>query len=283
MAGNDACRTLIPKRALTLCTDLNNNNSFDSNMGAGLGPAFQNDMTFDFAASAFTSVNAPPMSATSTQTVSPKDVFNDPFGSAPPSTAFTNMTTPDMSPFLDDSYNTSPMFQGDGSFGNEKWYSLFPEETDMKAVSPDDILTRDVLGSIEKANYVTHMSPALERTISTASDVRSNARSSPSVGTGSPIVLDGSSRRKSSSVTNAGISKPRRRKAPLPPITVDPEDKVALKRARNTLAARDSRQRKFNHVQTLENTVANLEEQKAALQAEVEKWKSIAMAHGYSE
>jgi hypothetical protein len=243
-------------------------------MGAGLGPAFQNDMTYDFTASAFTSVNAPLMSAASTtQTVSPKDIFNnDPFGSAPPSTAFTNMTTPE-TPYIDDSYNTSPMFQGDGlGLSSDNWFSLFPEENqDMTAISPP-ILTRDVLGSIEKADYVTPAAPALERTISTTSD----ARSSPSVGMGSPIVLDGSSRRKSSSVTNAGISKPRRRKAPLPPITVDPEDKVALKRARNTLAARDSRQRKFNHVQTLENTVAEL-------QAEVEKWKSRALAHGYSE
>ena len=56
---------------------------------------------------------------------------------------------------------------------------------------------------------------------------------------------------------------------------VDPNDKVALKRARNTLAARDSRQRKFDHVNLLEKRNAELE-------AEVEKWKRIAFAQGYS-
>jgi general control protein GCN4 len=56
---------------------------------------------------------------------------------------------------------------------------------------------------------------------------------------------------------------------------VDPADKVALKRARNTLAARDSRQRKFDHVSTLEKRNAELE-------AEVEKWKSIAYSQGYT-
>lgn len=50
---------------------------------------------------------------------------------------------------------------------------------------------------------------------------------------------------------------------------------MALKRARNTLAARDSRQRKFDHVNLLEKRNAELE-------AEVEKWKRIAFAQGYS-
>jgi hypothetical protein len=57
---------------------------------------------------------------------------------------------------------------------------------------------------------------------------------------------------------------------------VDPNDKIALKRARNTLAARDSRQRKFNHVQTLEKEVEELK-------AEKEKWRNIALALGYPE
>jgi general control protein GCN4 len=56
---------------------------------------------------------------------------------------------------------------------------------------------------------------------------------------------------------------------------VDPNDKIALKRARNTLAARDSRQRKFDHVSTLEKRNAELE-------AELEKWKQIAYAQGYT-
>jgi hypothetical protein len=139
---------------------------------------------------------------------------------------------------------------------NPEWYSLFPEE-DTKV--PD--------------TFAPAISMPLERTISSQSMERSGSSSN-----GSPLILDSYSRRKSS-VTNSpatnGISKTRRRKGPLPNISVDPNDKVALKRARNTLAARESRQRKFDHVSTLEA-------QNAELAAEVEKWKSIAMAHGYS-
>lgn len=239
--------------------DLNTNNSFDSNLGAGLGPAFASDMNWDLTASAFTSINDASI-AGSTRTVSPKDIFHDPLGSVPPSTAFTNLTSPDIgeSPYITDSLGESPMFPADNDNNvPTDWYSLFPDESqspDLKAPAPLPI--------------------DLERTVSSQSMARSN-----SSGTNSPLVLDQASRRKSSvtgsPATNASISKSRRRKGPLPPISVDPNDKIALKRARNTLAARDSRQRKFDHVNLLEKKNAELE-------AEVAKWKNIALAHGYN-
>jgi hypothetical protein len=57
----------------------------------------------------------------STRTVSPKDIFNDAFGSAPPSTAFTNLTSPDISdsPFI----NGKPVISD-----TSDWFSLFPEQ-----------------------------------------------------------------------------------------------------------------------------------------------------------
>ena len=213
-------------------------------------------------ASAFTSINQQ-SDAASIRTVSPKDIFADPLGSAPPSTAFTNLTSPDIneSPFLGaDSYDTSPMFQGDAVMAPENWYTLFPEEDSKSAAS-----------SFAQQPPST---PSLERTASSQSMARSTSSS-----TGSPLVLDNPHRRKSSvagsPAPSAGVNKPRRRKGPLPPITVDPADKIALKRARNTLAARDSRQRKFDHVNRLESRNAELE-------AEVEKWKRIAYEQGYT-
>jgi hypothetical protein len=73
-----------------------------------------------------------------------------------------------------------------------------------------------------------------------------------------------SRRRSEGPLTNSlslasGISKSRRRKGPSPAIVVDPSDKMALKRARNTLAARASRQRKLdrvNELETMERMVA---------------------------
>jgi hypothetical protein len=260
MAGNAFPYRSAAQRKLMRRVDLHSNNSFDSNMGAGLMPAFANDLPFDFSSAAFTAINDPSIASGSTRTVSPKDIFNDPLGSAPPSTAFTNITSPDIgeSPYLNDSYDTSPMFQGDPVTAPDQWYSLFPEEPDCKP-SPRD-------------NFMT---PALERTASSVSLTRSSSSS-----TDSPLPSDNPTRRKSSvagsPATNAGVNKARRRKGLLPPITVDPSDKVALKRARNTLAARDSRQRKFDHVATLERRNAELE-------AELEKWKSIAIAQGYTD
>ncbi|OAK99014.1 hypothetical protein IQ06DRAFT_378838 [Phaeosphaeriaceae sp. SRC1lsM3a] len=238
--------------------DLHSNNSFDS--GASLMPSFQAGAFNMDQVSAFTSINDHSAAAGSVRTVSPKDIFADAFGSAPPSAAFTNLTSPDIneSPFLNDSFECSPMFQNEPTMANNDWFSLFPEE-EHKPVD---------------TSFGSHaISLPLERTISSQSMERSGSSS-----TGSPIVLDSSFRRKSS-VTNSpatnGISKSRRRKGPLPAISVDPSDKIALKRARNTLAARESRQRKFDHVSELEKRNADLE-------AEIEKWKSIAIAHGYN-
>ncbi|OAK99709.1 hypothetical protein IQ06DRAFT_222976, partial [Phaeosphaeriaceae sp. SRC1lsM3a] len=156
-------------------------------------------------------------------------------------------------PLLNDSFECSPMFQNEPTMANNDWFSLFPEEEH----TPVD------------TSFGSHtISLPLERTISSQSMDRSGSSS-----IGSPTVLNSSFRRKSS-VTNSpatnGISKSRRRKGPLPAISVDPNDKVALKRARNTLAARESRQRKLDHVSELEKRNADLE-------AEIAKWKSIKM------
>lgn len=178
---------------------------------------------------------------TSTSTVSPKDLFADFMGSAPPSTAFTNLTSPDInaSPYIADSTDVSPMFHNtdDLGAGAEYWPSLFPAE---------DSQAQDA--------------PPMQRNDSNFTD------DSPGE---SPMLLDEHNfRRKPSNNSPGGhqrhssISgvKPRRRKAPLPPIAVDGNDKTAVKRARNTLAARESRQRKLDHLSSLEARIKELEE-----------------------
>lgn len=246
---------------LTMSADLNSNNAFDSGASLLYSGFAAGGLTMD-PVSVFTAINDPSVASGSTRTVSPKDIFNDGFGSNPPSTAFTNLTSPDIgdSPFISDSFECSPMFQGEPMISNTNdWFSLFPE---------DEIKIPDT------AYAPAALSFPLERTISSQSMERSGSSSM-----GSPLVLDSSFRRKSSvtnsPATNAGISKARRRKGPLPSISVDPSDKIALKRARNTLAARESRQRKFDHV-------SELELRNSELEAEIEKWKRIAMDHGYN-
>lgn len=247
------------RELLKLIPALDINVAFEG-LGGDMAASGQHDGLFDsfwdreLSAVQFTSVNQPTPASTSTQTISPKDIFADPLMSAPPSTAFTNLTSPDVeSPFLDLSYEPSPALFHDNDLTNSGFYtgSLFPE-LEQEAIPIERSTSNHSLGQ--------------------------NSSSSDS-----PGVVTLGSRRKSS--VGAGLShsavsgvKPRRRKNPLPPIQVDPNDKVAVKRARNTLAARDSRDRKVQLVQSLENRIADLETEKADL----EKWKNLALAHGLS-
>lgn len=236
------------------------------NMGGGIESAtFGTDLPWDDlgVTNSFTSINDPSAASTSTRTVSPKDIMSDPLASAPPSAAFTNLTSPDLNDSPFDSYETSPLFNPDGDLGandSNGWFSLFPES------NPDPPIANP-----------------LERTASE----RSQAQSSSS-GTGSPIVLD-AARRTSvatdrSPTSHSAVSgvKSRRRKPTLSNIQYDPSDKVAMKRARNTLAARHSRQRKLDHVQSLEETIRKLEEEKDAALREAAEWKEKCRVLGYS-
>lgn len=221
---------------------------------ADFGTAY--DELFDTAATSFTAVNNG-TGATSTSTVSPKDLFNDFIGSAPASAAFTNLTSPDMTPFMDGhSTDVSPMFMNTDDLGanTDNWFSLFPES-----------------GSATEAATA----PPMQRNDSNITDG--------SAGDSPMITLDEHNFRRKPSTNSPGhgrhssISgvKPRRRKAPLMPISVDKEDKVAVKRARNTLAARESRQRKLDHLGSLEARIKELEEREQEL-------KSTLAQYGYN-
>lgn len=190
-------------------------------------------------------------SAINATTVSPKDLFAD---SVPPSTAFTNLTTPG-STFLetpDDDYQTSPaLFTQDARADN--WFSLFPDQDTSAAAGADMVRTTSASSACQ---IMVH--PGGE----SKTRKRSSANTSP-VGFNSPAV-------RHSSV--AGVSS-RKRDKPLPPIMVDETDAVALKRARNTAAARKSRAKKVEERDGLEVKIA-------ALEARCAFWKEKALAHG---
>lgn len=228
----------------------------DANYGAGLDTG---DFAWDEPMSNFTAVNTAGTSS-STRTVSPKDLFNDYLGSAPASTAFTNLTSPDMdhSPYGTSSTEVSPLFNDNLDVGADtsNWFSLFP----------------DADGS----------APPMERNVSNVSNGQSSDGNSPDA-----LVLDQTNynRRKSSAnaASPAGHArhssvngvKPRRRKGPLPPIVVAADDRTAVKRARNTLAARDSRQRKLDHLSGLEGRIKELEDREL-------EFKEALASYGYN-
>lgn len=220
--------------------------------------AFENGASFgDFNMfTDFTAINAGAGNGGST--VSPKDVYK--VDSVPPSTSFTNLTTPG-STYLEtpDSYNASPLFSDNletsFDFSNDNGSSNFFQDLETFAA----------------------MAPPMERTTSSSSAAnqilvhpggpshnrkRSSTTVSPSTFAARP-----------SSVAGVGA---RKRDKPLPPIMVDEADAVALKRARNTAAARKSRAKKVEERDGLESRIAELEAALAVKTSEVEYWKTRA-------
>lgn len=222
---------------------------------ADLG-AFENGASFgDF--NMFTDFSALSGGSTNAATVSPKDLFNG-ADSVPPSTSFTNLTTPG-STYLEtpESYSASPLFDNtlDSTFdfgSGDNTSNFFPELDSLMAA------------------------PSMERTTSNSSNnpiivhpggpAHNRKRSSTAAMSPATFV-------RPSSV--AGVNAKKRDK-PLPPIMVDEHDTVALKRARNTAAARKSRAKKVEERDALETRIAELENQLSESKREAEYWKAQA-------
>ena len=202
--------------------------------GAGFGDyTFGDDVDFS---TDFTAINT---GMSNGMTVSPKDVFNGD-QSVPPSTSFTNLTTPG-STLLEtpDSYQASPLFQDNlndsfGYGGNSNFFPPLPGDE-----SYDVPMARTTSSSSANQVVVHPGGPSMGHR------KRSSTTASPALATVRPSSV-------------AGVNA-RKRDKPLPPIMVDENDAVALKRARNTAAARKSRAKKMEERDGLEGKVAELE------------------------
>ncbi|KAJ1338362.1 general control protein GCN4 [Microdochium nivale] len=204
------------------------------------------------AASGYDMAGSSASSSTNMGTVSPRDLFVRELPSAPNSTAFTNLTSPSL-------YNGSPDFDGfdvSPNFGHndfdigtgsaDAWFPLFPQ---------DNTITDAALVAIDQSPLVQNL------------DIEPVAQPRRKLGASPTSMSHG----RHSSVS--GVNS-RRRDKPLPPIVIDdPQDNVAMKRARNTLAARKSRERKAQKMEDLEDKIAKLEEER-------DHWKRIALSRG---
>lgn len=174
----------------------------------------------------FTSVNS---SSSSSVTVSPRDLLLQSMESAPPSTALPALT-PESAMF--ETPNTM-MLETPGTsseFGDSMPYD---DSTSWPSLFPDS-------------------APEMKRNDSSNSLilVHAGGERKPSAPSASPMTLTA----RPSAV--AGI---RKKQKPLGPIVADPEDIVGLKRARNTAAARKSREKKLAQMDLLQELVADLE------------------------
>lgn len=225
--------------------------SFDATMAnendlvsGGFSRDEQLNMNFnDFMVSdgGFTAVND---AAPNANTVSPEQLFLDHANSAPNSNTFTNLTTPSMgdySPDELDSFETSPMFDAEELNGGN-WSSLF-HDGDNYTPAADN-------------TSMAHESVSMSRIASTSSTDFQTP-----VTPGHRMSL------------TSGVAKNRRTGKLLGSIEVDVADSKAFKRAKNTMAARKSRQKKRDIEDSLRVEVA-------ALTAERDRWMHLAIAHG---
>ena len=259
--------TLITTDLVPDFFDFSSEHFIDSAQSSPQYPSFEDSTVsgIDFTMPTFASINdpAPAHISTNPQTVSPKDVFMD-NQSAPPSSAITNLSTPQTeswdSPF--DGYIsqcTSPLFSShltgnlDFDLGDQNYSSLFPGESESTSNCDSDFSARNVLhGSIET-------SAPLSMSRNHSSPGQSSSR--------------GPQHLRHSSI--AGVNP--KRKGPLPPVKIpDIDDPVAVKRAKNTEAARKSRAKKMERVEMMQAEIDRLQAEVDRSQAEAERWKAIA-------
>ncbi|KAI5205428.1 hypothetical protein E4T39_03025 [Aureobasidium subglaciale] len=179
------------------------------------------------------------------QTISPQQLDLNAAFPLPPSATISDLSFNDsdvlFSPELSDNMDT-PLFGNKSADpspyvtdnmvpgGPQNWPSLFPSNEPSLCPGDEAVV------------------PSEASTIPTGADLRKRSLGSSSV-LASPSM--------SSAARPAGVRK--NKSKPLAPIVVDEDDPTALKRARNTLAARKSRGKKTEYVDNLEARVKELE------------------------
>lgn len=194
-------------------------------------------------------------------TISPQDLMMD--ASAPPSACITDLSTPSFESPGYFSQDTSPMFPTDMEFppGHEEWDPLFPtNDSDVFSTAFDTT-------ALEFA--ASAMPPPKAPVVPQSPQVKVQ-ESSPAPSP-SPAPSRGSSAKPS---TVAGVNA--RQRKPLPVIKCDSADPVALKRARNTEAARKSRARKLQRADLMEQRISELEKSLEESQKREQYWKALA-------
>jgi Basic region leucine zipper len=184
-------------------------------------------------------------------TVSPKDLM-----SGPPSSFSTELGTPqstfDSPGDLSFGHFTSPVYVADHDLpaDHNDWTSLFP---DSQVMPGDDFdISMTTMSQLKTTKHVT-------------SDMDMSAESPASSEDMSPKPGDVSSHRSKS-------------KRDLHDLKFDPADPVAVKRARNTMAARKSRRRKLEKQEQMEDRIRELEEMLAKSEKDAQYWKAMAQA-----
>ncbi|KAL7274799.1 General control protein [Rhizina undulata] len=205
-------------------------------------------MNSNFSSPQFTTVHDPLM-VDGLSTISPAELFVNP----PPSAFSANLTSPYTPPLSlfnhsPDDWDTSPLMDSENTTDN--WYSLFPDAANDSEESAKPVSSVQDPAKVDDTPLLLNDDAFLND----SPDTSPRYTSSPLVG------------QKHSAKHGIRKNRPDRLQQEVPPSS----DPVAMKRWRNTMAARKSRAKK---VEKMEEMEAKIEE----LEAQVEYWKSIAL------
>ncbi|CCE78674.1 Piso0_000701 [Millerozyma farinosa CBS 7064] len=202
----------------------------------------------------------------------------------------------------DPNFDNTPMFEevdfgleGEKSVSKEDWVSLFGETDGADAFAKQPFIPTDFEKSSRKRDHSEVEEESFdfgagkrtcERTVSPSASEQSQLISPAESVLATPNLDSsrGTKSSKKSKVDHLGCvsySK-KQRSQPLAPISIESGDPVALKRARNTEAARRSRARKLERMSQLEDRVEDLLKTNTELESEVSRLKKILMASGIS-
>lgn len=177
----------------------------------------------------------------------------------------------------DQSLADTPMFDEmdfmiDGAKVNSKedWVSLFKDDLEPSATEGhedeqlDELVSDDLQASFEFAPASVEVKMEL-----------------PAAAMPSHVITEEPQRGAKRTVDHLGCVKylKKQRSQPLKPIEIESSDPVAMKRARNTAAARRSRARKMERMGQLEAKVEDLMNSRKLLEDEVARLKEILSAH----
>ncbi|GEQ72913.1 hypothetical protein JCM33374_g6601 [Metschnikowia sp. JCM 33374] len=184
-------------------------------------------------------------------------------------------------------YNGTPMFDDldfmiDGTKVNSKedWVSLFKDDDpeDAKFAGKEESLD-DLVGDDFKESFdFIPVAPQAKQLETPSTPMLSTPMMDEFIPTTESVESKGTKRK---SVDHLGCVSyiKKQRTQPLKPIPVESGDPIAMKRARNTEAARRSRARKMERMSQLEEKVEDLMQDKSELQDEVTRLREILSAH----
>ncbi|KAI4256895.1 MAG: hypothetical protein LQ352_001895 [Teloschistes flavicans] len=192
-----------------------------------------------------------------TLTVTPNDLFLTPstFQHTPdsdifdsPAPLYSNNVSPNFA--IQDSPADYGSFDFDANAATKNFFPALPGNDDMQAPPPRPATIDDMQSPLVNSAAMK-VSTSMSRTASYQSPVKSPRGPRPSL---------------SSGITKA---KPKKRQGKLKDMVVNPDDPTSFKRCRNTLAARNSRARRQQRMEDLEEQVS--------------KWKARAINLGWQD